>query len=153
MVLYCTSTVRRSRTVLISVPCDRIRWESSQSPTLRPPTNSFASTASHHIIVLRTINRVGHLRRYITLQRSSLPLARYSYRFITSHLLIRISIKSNRFILFKMGEEKRRMLLLITKVGVNRSHVQNQRRAEVILQCEGIPYETLDGSDAANRET
>jgi len=49
-------------------------------------------------------------------------------------------------------ERKRRIVVLITKMGLNRLQVQNQERAFNLLQGNGVPFETLDGSDPANRE-
>jgi len=44
------------------------------------------------------------------------------------------------------------LLILITKMGLNRNQVQNQQRAMQCFEALGFPYETLDGADPANKE-
>ena len=44
------------------------------------------------------------------------------------------------------------VLVLVTKLGMNREQVQNQQRAITMLKGKNIPYETIDGSDPENKE-
>ena len=44
------------------------------------------------------------------------------------------------------------MLVLITKLGLNREQVQHQERAFTMLRAKNIPYEALDGADPANKD-
>ena len=50
-------------------------------------------------------------------------------------------------------EQPKQVLMLITQLGMNRAQVQNQQRAMAMMDAKGIPYSTLDGSQADNRET
>jgi hypothetical protein len=47
---------------------------------------------------------------------------------------------------------KGHILMLETKLGMNRTQVQNQQRATMLFNARHIPYETIDGSDPANKE-
>jgi hypothetical protein len=47
---------------------------------------------------------------------------------------------------------KSHILMLITNMGMNRTQVQNQQRATMMLNALGLTYETVDGSDPDNKE-
>ena len=44
------------------------------------------------------------------------------------------------------------LLILMTKLGFHRNQVHNQQRAMQCFEALGLPYETLDGADPANKE-
>ena len=44
------------------------------------------------------------------------------------------------------------ILMLVTNMGMNRTQVQNQQRATMMLNALNITYETVDGSDPSNKE-
>ena len=47
---------------------------------------------------------------------------------------------------------KSHILMLVTNMGMNRTQVQNQQRATMMLNALNITYETIDGSDPLNKE-
>ena len=47
---------------------------------------------------------------------------------------------------------KSHILMLVTNMGMNRTQVQNQQRATMMLNALNIIYETIDGSDPLNKE-
>jgi hypothetical protein len=47
---------------------------------------------------------------------------------------------------------KSHILMLVTNMGMNRTQVQNQQRATMMLNALNITYETVDGSDPSNKE-
>jgi hypothetical protein len=47
---------------------------------------------------------------------------------------------------------KGHILMLETKLGMNRTQVQNQQRAAMLFNARRIPYETIDGSDPTNKD-
>jgi hypothetical protein len=47
---------------------------------------------------------------------------------------------------------KSHILMLVTNMGMNRTQVQNQQRATMMLKALNITYETVDGSDPMNKE-
>ena len=44
------------------------------------------------------------------------------------------------------------ILMLATNMGMNRTQVQNQQRATMMLNALSIPFESIDGSDPENKE-
>jgi hypothetical protein len=44
------------------------------------------------------------------------------------------------------------VLMLATNMGMNRTQVQNQQRATMMLNALSIPFETIDGSDPSNKD-
>lgn len=48
---------------------------------------------------------------------------------------------------------KGHILMMITNMGMNRTQVQNQQRAAMLMNALHIPYETIDGSDPANKDS
>ena len=51
-----------------------------------------------------------------------------------------------------MKTSKSHILMLVTNMGMNRTQVQNQQRATMMLNALNIMYETVDGSDPSNKE-
>ena len=49
------------------------------------------------------------------------------------------------------GDFKGHILMMVTNMGMNRTQVQNQQRAAMLMNALHIPYETIDGSDPANK--
>jgi hypothetical protein len=47
---------------------------------------------------------------------------------------------------------KGRILMMVTNLGMNRTQVQNQQRATMLMNALSIPYDTLDGSDPKNKD-
>jgi hypothetical protein len=47
---------------------------------------------------------------------------------------------------------KSHILMLATNMGMNRTQVQNQQRATMMLKALGITFETIDGSDPGNKD-
>jgi hypothetical protein len=47
---------------------------------------------------------------------------------------------------------KSHILMLVTNMGMNRTQVQNQQRATMMLNALNISYDTLDGSDPDNKD-
>lgn len=45
-----------------------------------------------------------------------------------------------------------RILMMVTNMGMNRTQVQNQLRANMLLNALSIPFESIDGSNPANKD-
>lgn len=51
-----------------------------------------------------------------------------------------------------MKTSKSHILMLVTNMGMNRTQVQNQQRATMMLNALNITYETVDGSDPSKKK-